>query len=421
MRNLSSIFSIPYLALSTVFLVALSYGGLFGADIFTPFSFYILIGLALVGLSACSMNSKSLERNLLNDSSKYRLLSYIAFAILAYTLTTRLDDIIRLPSLVVGAYVSKVPRDSLYAIRSGLFDGRLEYSYLLAMGSLLIPCDSRRWSIRSLLLSMIVIILVGLFESVTLSRFLAPPLLITGVVGIRVLYLNQNNLIHKKSTALIHLISYFTIIVIALVPIAIRSVQYRQLPLLFNDASTMVGADATLIYNQSKNYGLSKKSENNLHGLDNIDDIHDSNSQNAYILRETICTLFTGPYFEDRFCSKSLHNWLIKTHTNYFSEYNGPVLSTSKYWYLARYNLKITILINWILLLMPFMLTMYFSSVIPRLAQAWLASLPIFVCKLISFFRGDPLHSGIHYIWILFVFILIISISSKSTDSVLSK
>jgi len=368
-------------------------------------TYYIYIYASCLGLVALMVTKKSGQRisqKLYLSRFNSSIFSLIGAAIFSISLTRHFSLWIELPAMLSKAYgYSADARPELYNLRSMLFDGSLEYSYLLLMGSFILPINLKYKKLTSWAIALCCIILIGLFELCTLSRFTSAPLMLTCAIATNSLILEYH---HNNSPRFkIYATSTFLIFLLGASPIFLRSAIYKHLPSLASDAQTMSQGIEMRESSAGRVSGLSYKNGYDANKVSQVWKNHQANRfsiDDQKMLPDFICSTLAGPYLENRICSGYMHNWLKQSHSNYYLYSNGPVLSTSKYWEYGNNISKIIIAFNWAFLLLPFIAILSYSNWPATFLEAWLVSTPIFTIKLISFFRGDPMHAGINYFWI---------------------
>ncbi len=354
-------------------------------------------------------------------SSRIRsnLFVYLGLALLAIKIFKDFGLLLGLQLSISTAYNSaQVLRDRLYEIRSSYFDGLIEYSYMILIGSFLVPANLNYRSTKISLACCLGIFLIAGLEIATLSRFYSPTLLLTCLVFLNILYTNKG--LVNKYTFNIFCSIVLAMLMLATAPLAIRAIQYRQITPLWADSATMSEGIAMREDPDRRIFGLSTKStismsDVKLRWKENRGNITPPKTRG--LANDFACSLITGPYLENKLCSGYMHEWLNTTKINYYSGVNGPVLTTGKYWMLGGLSVHVIILANWLLIVAPLLYVVLHNGVNSLFLQSWMLSIPLFGTKLISFFRGDPLHSGINYIWFFMACYCLLYLCSRNYKS----
>ena len=302
---------------------------------------------------------------------------------------------------LIHAFLSgnKDVRDILYPIRSAWMNGSFELAYMLFLGCFAIPSIMPARCRKSIfLLSSIGVALLGSLETIVMARYYSFSVL---VALFSFLVFNRRRpasagIIQLMTTAFVCLILGTSL----LLPSLSRQLVSGHAPLPWVDASTMSKGVAM-------RNGQSVVSGINLSGVSADQYIAQLPDQSAIPkldlsrgILDFACSSYAGPFVENYLCSGYLHRW---THDTYLGFYGGnafPVLPTS---IIVRLGGKVAVAlasINYILLTVYPVLGL--SRVLPsRLASSLLCFAPLWTIKLISFWRGDPMHSGISFAWIV--------------------
>jgi len=127
--------------------------------------------------------------------------------------------------------------------------------------------------------------------------------------------------------------------------------------------------------------------------------------------RDLFCSGVYGPYLEDLICTGDLRIWQRQFNNTFYAGLYGPVIPTYTYWEYGSVAIKLAISINIVLLTAyPILL---FGSYLPATITLYpgLACMPLWIIKFVSFFRGDPLYSGLSFMWIFLLYIFTFYIS----------
>jgi hypothetical protein len=383
----------------------------------SSFSWLLYFTIAVTAALLCNNIARKNfnELSLLKSKESYNFFILLAIILLTLKLLLSLDRIEFIVKSIINAlYSYPKPRDELYKIRNLFFDGTLEYSYLIAMGSVLLPFNLKTRHKSVLLASLIPVLFIGAVETITQSRYFCPSLIITSLIMLRIIVLNQK--VFRMGLINVYLIACLAIFLIALSPILIRSYSYKQITFLSADSATMFHG-VNMREDQSKSINSISLSlpPQAVRRIWNTNKPNDSshNVDRLKLLNDFKCSTIYGPYFENKFCTGYMHKWLNNLNKNYYYGAAGPVLPTYKYWQYGGWTVCCLISANLLLLITPLWLVLSPLKLNSIFLKAWIVACPLFITKVISFFRGDPLHAGINYIWFYSFCILVVAFSNR--------
>jgi hypothetical protein len=82
------------------------------------------------------------------------------------------------------------------------------------------------------------------------------------------------------------------------------------------------------------------------------------------------------------------------------------------YWRFGNPAFKLAIVLNWVVLIGFFAVGAFaLASGISRISKIFLYLYPLWSIKMLSFFRGDPIHAGINLLWVASLLLLLSYIS----------
>ena len=326
---------------------------------------------------------------------------YLAFFLIAFDYKAAFD-------IYIGEYGNlPVDRNALYSLRSKYFNGSLEFVYLFSLGACLYIFYDAKVSKFIGLLAILVFGVVGLLEALVLARYYLPALASAFLLSCPLSFENQK--VFQNRFILMFLI------------FGLGSFGYLGRTVLANHDISILKDRDTMIegvsMRDSKSLGLARL------GFRDSDDSSDFGSkwispqkisdilsdlyatpfeapilQQSSVMTDAVCNVFVGPVLDEKVCPKVLQKWLVQTYKEYYSGLFGPVIPTYKYWQFAPRSLRLIMVANLILLLLP--LYIVFRARRSYLVLVALSLFPYWVTRLVSFFRGDPLHTGFSFLWI---------------------
>jgi hypothetical protein len=348
-------------------------------------------------------------------------------AVFVFAILLKADIVFKLVTLALP-FDGHLSRDMLYAIRESLMDGKIEIGFMLLLGSILVCIPSR----SRLLMSITIISLINVFsmaaiELLTASRFFSMSLAMTFLVASYVLidlrckayYSPQQNssqsiLMPRRQLSEKLLLLYICFLIVAsAVPTATRFLVYKHLPSPSADAREMK-AQISKFEDQSRKIngqiqvsGLRPRLNDNL-----SQPKHALNLETGKVLNDFACQVIAGPALDTRFCSGYNRNYLLAKYQSFYEGYWGPVLPTALYWRFGNPAFKLAIVLNWVVLIGFFAVGAFsLASGISRISKIFLYLYPLWSIKMLSFFRGDPIHAGINLLWVASLLLLLAYIS----------
>ena len=313
-------------------------------------------------------------------------------------------------------------RDYLYNVRSVEFSGLIEYGYLVALGVLLCFVLSGNKGVLIILPFSSVYIIIGSFESSTLSRFYSPALaycLLAIVAHLLIKRDYRNNIAIFFSLTLMIFISFPVIFRATMIPghsvflSSDSAAMNKIIELRLQDVPMPLGVSLKSSFTRSQIEALWRSSNPN-----KIPAKFEFRSKEMIDLG---CSLTVGPLLENYACSNSVREWSKDFAENFLPGIGAPVIPTSVYLKYAGYLGFAGFILNIFLLLMPLAVV----SAVPwgrrTLFQPFIASAPLLLMKFVSLLRGDPFHAGVSYIWTFLVLSVVWMILNNSSRLVKAK
>ena len=302
---------------------------------------------------------------------------------------------------LIDAFLSgnKDVRDILYPIRSSWMNGSFELAYMLFLGCCAIPSIMpSRYRKLILLLSSVGALLLGSLEVIVMARYYSYSVF----VALFSFIVYHRRSAGKEGMSQLVMTSFVCLTLSAslLLPSFSRQLVSGHAPYPWVDSTTM-SKGVAMRNGQSAVAGINLSGVSAGQHLAQVTDrVSVPKLDLAKGIRDFACSSSAGPFIENYLCSGYLHQWTKDTYLGYYGGNAFPVLPT---YIIISLGGKVAVAlasINYILL------TIYpalgFSRVISsRLASSLLCFAPLWTVKLISFWRGDPMHSGISFAWIV--------------------
>lgn len=409
--------SLVYLA--TLVIVSLYYLG--AGDV------YVLSGFGLLLLGILSRNIRSNNRfsekkelrSVIRVKSGMELLIksiIIASSIYVVFFLVRLYALEGI-NVVFEAYSTyPVNRDVLYWYRHSYFNGTLEFVYLALMGVCVYDCRYGLLGWRMFSLSALGMTILGLTEAVVLARYYYP------AMGIAILIcLERIGRSYNRLKALSVVLILTTLIVLSY---SGRTFLSRHSGSPFTDRSTMYegveirDSPGTMITSFGFKNDLTLEEYKRVR-RDWNKPLVPPNISNKEVIKDFGCNAAVGPIVDQKLCSKEMQVWLRSVYQGYYWGTFGPVLPTQKYWEFANNILRLAIGLNAAFLVVPLVLAVSLKSGVADNVMLLLS--PYWVTRVVSFFRGDPLHAGLSMIWIYSAVAMVVFIVSRVNGSAVNE
>lgn len=332
--------------------------------------------------------------------------AYIAFLIYKLFTSNGLDALF-------SSYSSyPVNRDILYWYRHSYFNGTLEFIYLFLIGICIYECRYRQLGIGFFLMSIIGLTIVGLTEAIVLARYYYPAM-VTAIILCLGCVSNGNK--RKETLCVILILS--TLITVSY---GGRTFLSKHSVSPFTDRDTMYQGieiregTGSVIKSLGFKNKLTLEEYQRVRARWNLPMKRPKIKRQA-VIRDLVCNLSMGPVVDQILCPKIMQAWLRNVYQEFYSGTYGPVLPTLKYWQFAPGILRLTIIINGCCLLVPLGVGIICDAVLVNRLMFLLG--PYWTTRVVSFFRGDPLHAGLSLLWVYCALLVAIVLFSRLHNS----